>query len=234
VSRFYLYGLTRPRELPERLVQEGVSLLCADGRAAIVSPLGAGPVEATRHNLLAHADVVEELHATGPVRPARFGIALAHRDEVLQLLDLPEVERLLEAHRSTCELTLKGSYDEGVLREVAAGLAALREAYRRSPTLDNAVALGEAVTASLAERRRRDAALVLDRLEPLTLGVVADDPVGELDALDVSLLVERDRVDAVSSALDELATTLSPPLRFKLVGPLPPYSFVDLEPPVTA
>jgi hypothetical protein len=42
------------------------------------------------------------------------------------------------------------------------------------------------------------------------------------------LLVERDRVDAVEGAVEKLAGRLSPPLHFKLVGPLPPYSFVRL------
>ena len=75
MSRLYLYGITHPREVPQRLRDQGVFLVEDDGRAAIVSELDEGPVEATRRNLLAHADVVEQLHEDGVVLPARFGYA---------------------------------------------------------------------------------------------------------------------------------------------------------------
>ena len=115
MSRLYLYGITRPREVPQRLRDQGVFLVEDDGRAAIVSELDEGPVEATRRNLLAHADVVEQLHEDGVVLPARFGYVLESRDEALELLGLPEVDELLERHEQTCELTLRGKYEESVL-----------------------------------------------------------------------------------------------------------------------
>src|SRR5204863_5990318 len=106
--------------------------------------------------------------------------------------------------------------------------------YRRAPTLENGLALGEAVAAALADRRERDAAHVLGELEPLARDVHVSEPDGEHGALSLALLVDRGAVETVSERLDRLAAELSPPLRFKLVGPLPPYSFVDLELPVAA
>ena len=47
-----------------------------------------------------------------------------------------------------------------------------------------------------------------------------------------ALLVKRDGVDAVSRALEGVAAALSPPLHLRLVGPLPPYSFVTVDLPV--
>jgi hypothetical protein len=234
VSRLYLYGITRPRELPQRLAEQNISLVAEDGRAAVVSELADGPVEATRRNLLAHADVVEQLHEELVVLPARFGYVLESRDEALELLALPEIESLLARHERTCELTLKGTYEESVLAEIAAGLQPLREAYRAAPSVDVGIALGEAVGEGLSGRRSRDASLVLDALGPLVLDVVTGEPAGELAAFDLALLVERDRVEAIEAQLEELAGRLSPPLHFKLVGPLPPYSFVRLALPAVA
>jgi hypothetical protein len=231
VSTLYLYGVTRPREVPPRLADEGVFLVEADGRAAIVSEVEASPVQATRRNLLAHADVVEELHERGLVLPTRFGTVLESRDAALDLLALPEIEQLLEAHAQHSELTLKGTYEDSVLAEVSAPLEALREAYRLSPTMENGVALGEAVTGGLADRRARDAECVLARLRPLVVDAVASEPAGELAALDLGLLVRRDAPATVSKALDEISAELSPPLHFRLVGPLPPYSFVTVNLP---
>lgn len=234
MSRLYLYGVTRPRELPQRLAEQHISLVAEDGRAAVVSELGDGPIEATRRNLLAHADVVEQLHEEIAVLPARFGYVLESRDEALELLALPEIECLLERHERTCELTLKGTYEESVLAEIAAGLQPLRDAYRAAPSVDAGIVLGEAVGEGLSERRSRDASLVLDALGPLVLDVVTGEPAGELAAFDLALLVERDRVEAIEAQLEELAGRLSPPLHFKLVGPLPPYSFVRLALPAAA
>jgi Gas vesicle synthesis protein GvpL/GvpF len=235
VSKLYLYGITRPREVPARLAGDGISFVTADDRAAIVSELEDDrPVEATRRNLLSHADVVEQLHEDAVVLPARFGHVLESGDEALELLALPEIEQLLQRHERTCELTLKGKYEERVLAEIGAELQPLRNAYRAEPSFNAGIALGEAVGQQLAERRSRDESLVIDALEPLAREVVVAEPAGELAAFDLALLVERDRVDAVEGAVEKLAERLSPPLHFKLVGPLPPYSFVRLALPAVA
>jgi hypothetical protein len=234
VTRLYLYGVTRPREIPERLARDGISLVTADGRAAIVSQLQDGPVEATRRNLLAHADVVEHLHEDSVVLPARFGHVLESREEAHELLAMPEIEQLLERHEATCELTLKGTYEESVLAEIGADLQPLRQAYRAAPSVDAGIALGEAVEGRLMERRARDEAEVLDGLGPLILDFVSSKVAGELAAFDLALLADRSQVGAVEARLEELSKRLSPPLRFKLVGPLPPYSFVRLALPVVA
>jgi Gas vesicle synthesis protein GvpL/GvpF len=235
VSKLYLYGITRPREVAERLAADGVYLVAEDGRAAIVSDLEEdGPVEATRRNLLAHADVVEQLHDEAVVLPARFGHVMESREEALELIALPEIGQLLERHERTCELTLKGKYEESVLAEIGAELQSLRDAYRVEPSVEVGIALGEAVTEGLAERRVRDEALVLDELSPLILDFISSKPAGELAAFDLALLVDRDRVEAIEKRVEWLTTRLSPPLHFKLVGPLPPYSFVQLALPAVA
>ncbi|HEX5174548.1 MAG TPA: GvpL/GvpF family gas vesicle protein [Gaiellaceae bacterium] len=231
MSRFYLYGVTRPREVPKRLETKGISLIAAGDRAAVVSDLDEGPVEATRRNLLAHADVVEQLHEDAVVLPARFGHVLESREELLELLGLPEIGRLLERHAATCELTLKGKYEESVLAEVGAELQPLRAAYRAGPSVEAGIALGEAVGQGLAARRTRDESLVLEALRGLVLDVVVGEPAGELAAFDLAVLVERGGVESVEAEVEELAARLSPPLHFKLVGPLPPYSFVRLSAP---
>ena len=234
MSRLYLYGITRSREVPQRLVGQGIGLVTEDGRAAIVSELEEGPVEATRRNLPAHADVVEQLHEESVVLPARFGYVLESREDAFELLALPEIEELLERHERTCELTLKGTYEESVLAEVGAALQPLREAYRAEPSVEVGIALGEAVGQGLADRRARDASAVLGALRPHVLEVVEGELAGELAAFDLALLVDRDRVRAVEAQLEELSAQLSPPLHFRLVGPLPPYSFVQLALPAVA
>lgn len=234
MSKFYLYGITRPRKVPERLREQKVFLVEVEERAAVVSELGEGPVEATRRNLLAHADVVEQLHEEAVVLPARFGYVLESQEDALELLALPEIEHLLELHDGTCELTLRGKYEESVLAEVGSPLQPLRDAYRAAPSVEVGIALGEAVGEALAARRAFDRSLVLDGLRPLVLDVVEGEPAGEFAAFDLALLVERAQVEALEKQVEQLSSRLSPPLHFRLVGPLPPYSFVRLAMPAVA
>jgi hypothetical protein len=66
------------------------------------------------------------------------------------------------------------------------------------------------------------------------LEVVLGEPAGELAAFDLSLLVDRNGVKSIEGCVETLSARLSPPLHFKLVGPLPPYSFVRLAMPAVA
>jgi hypothetical protein len=97
--------------------------------------------------------------------------------------------------------------------------------------MENGVALGEAVTEALSDRRARDTERVLARLRPLVEDAVVSEPAGQLAALDLGLLVRRNAADAVADALEEVSAKLSPPLHLRLVGPLPPYSFVTVDLP---
>jgi len=147
---------------------------------------------------------------------------------------MPEIEQLLDRHERTCELTLKGTYEESVLADVGAALAPLREQYRAEPSVDAGIALGEAVGEALVQRCARDQAQVLDELRPLVLEVLTSEATGEFAALNLALLVDREGVEAVETQLGRLSARMSPPLHFKLVGPLPPYSFVRLAMPAVA
>ena len=102
------------------------------------------------------------------------------------------------------------------------------------PSTDAGIALGEAVGQQLNERRARDESAVLDELRPLILDFVSSVPAEELAAFDLAVLIDRDQVGAIEKRLEGLAERLSPPLHFKLVGPLPPYSFVRLAMPAVA
>jgi hypothetical protein len=88
------------------------------------------------------------------------------------------------------------------------------------------------VTQALDDRRARDLDVVLAGIRPHAEDVVVSKPVGEYGALDVAVLVRREAVAQLEAALEAAAVDLSPPLHLRVVGPLPPYSFVSLEMPV--
>jgi len=231
----YLYGIVRAARLPERLARRGLRLLSTGRLAVLAATVDESPLRASRQNLLAHADVVEDAFGWTTVLPMRFGVVLPDAAAVRDLVLDPNrelLEELLIQHQHTAELSLTARYDEdAVMAELVARngrLARLRKAYRVSPTLDRGMELGEAVAAVLGVRRDRDAGTIFEALRPLALDVRASDVELEGGVAKLAWLVERDRVDEFDRRLGQLSAALSPPIRFKLVGPLPPYSFVDV------
>jgi hypothetical protein len=239
-TRLYVYGIVRKGRLPQRLMRRGLRVVTSGDVAALVAALDQSLVEATRRNLLAHADVVEDAFAWTTILPMRFGVvaddAAAVREEILEP-NRGELERLLDAHESTAELSLKAVYDESaVLSEIVASspqLARLRERYRAAPTLAVGMELGEAVSAELGSRRDRDARRILDALFPLARDVRTGEVSAEAGVVNLAFLVDRSGVDAFDARVEELSSELSPPIHFKVVGPLPPYSFVQVQPLVS-
>jgi Gas vesicle synthesis protein GvpL/GvpF len=237
----YVYGVVGKSRLPSRLADRGLRLVRSGSVAAVVAQLPESPVGPTRRNLLAHADIVEDAYAWTTILPMRFGVVLSDEASVREsVLDANRelLEQLLARHAETAELSLKASYDEDVvLTELVAAsprLARLRHQYRSAQTMDVGIALGEAVAAELRARRVRDAARVLDTLVPLALEARAGDVSAPNSVVNLSFLVERQRVGDFEAALEQVSGDLSPPVHFKLVGPLPPYSFVDVPLAVAA
>jgi hypothetical protein len=207
------------------------------GVAALVSPVE-GELKATRRDLLSHSAVLERAIAAGPVLPLRFGIVLRDEDAVAQELLEPrrdELAALLERFERLVELRVKAFYDEeAVLREIVRSdpaIARLNEATRGAPDAAaqaQRVRLGEAVARALETTRESDSQAILARLRPLAEDFVVEEGESSL-GLTASFLVDRGRVGAFDTAMDELAREHEGRITFKYLGPLPPHSFVSLQ-----
>jgi hypothetical protein len=92
------------------------------------------------------------------------------------------------------------------------------------------IELGELVARELQARTHRDARAILQRLGSLALDHEIDEEPIEHQVLRASFLVERKRVRAFDAAMEDLASGQAGRIDFKYVGPLPPHSFVSLEP----
>ena len=75
----------------------------------------------------------------------------------------------------------------------------------------------------------RDAEAVLHALAPAIKKAEVKEPGADTVVLRASFLVARDNLPRFDKALGELAKAEERRMRFDCVGPLPPYSFVDLR-----
>jgi hypothetical protein len=233
-----VYGIV-PAEAPIDDVPAGiggapVGRVVSGGLAALVSPVEADELRATRRDLLSHSAVLERAIAAGPVLPLRFGIVL--RDVAEELLEPrhEELAALLERFERLVELRVRALYDEeAVLREIVRSdpaIARLNEATRGAPDAAaqaQRLRLGEAVAHALEATRESDSRAIFARLRPLAEDAVVEEGESSL-GFTASFLVDRGRVEAFDAAMDELAREHEGRITFKYLGPLPPHSFVSL------
>ena len=240
----YIYGVIPAAEAAEWSAMEGLSSgtvrLVASGRfAALVSTLPGDATPGRREDIEAHRRVLAAAIEHGTAIPMRFGMVMADEDEVRERLlarhaeDLSALLSTLDGH---VQLTIRGFYNEGaLLRAVLSDdpvLAQNYEAIADLPELASQgerILLGEHVAKAIDQRRAVDEQALLDTITPLADDVRADRPSGERGAVNVHLLVDRERLDAIEAVIDTLAATLTGYVALRRLGPLPPYSFSELS-----
>lgn len=225
--------LQRRDDLPD------VWLVESDDLAAVVSDVPADDEEATRDQALAHARVLEAAVLDATVVPFRFGTIAEDGDEAVDtdLLQArhDELVELLDKVDGHVQMSLKVHYREDViLREIVERepeIQELRETISEQdePARDDQVRLGELVNTALEQARERDCADILQRLKGAAVAVVAEPLEHELMVLNASYLLDRDAQQDFEQALEEVAQERQDRMTFRLLGPMPAYSFVGAE-----
>jgi Gas vesicle synthesis protein GvpL/GvpF len=236
LTALYCYGVTWAESArPQRsagLGGKSVEPVRFEDLAALASEAPPGKVRARRADLMCHFDVLSTAFERGAVLPLRFGIVFDNETTLVDELLKPrhdELVGLLRELRDRVELRVTAHYrEEAILAEIVrenSGVARLRG--ESSPPLR--IELGERVAAELQARTSRDAQMILDRLQSLSLDAEAgEEPVEHL-VVRASFLVERKHLAAFDAAMEDLASAQAGRIDFKYVGPLPPHSFVSLE-----
>src|SRR4051794_17944614 len=244
VGGTYVYGFMRAADLPASIgtgvgdPPAPVAHVVQGELAALVSPLDDGGVAPRRANLLAHGEVLRAALAGGPVLPLRFGIVMADEDAVRAEIArrAPELTELLTAFDGRAEMGVSALYrEEVVLREVLVEhpeIARAREAIQGKPeaaTHFERIRLGELVAHAVEEMRALDARDILSELEPLAVAVAPDAPLHERMVVNAGFLVEQERIEEFDAAVERVSRNRAQRMQFKLLGPLPPHSFVGAQ-----
>ncbi|NUR09306.1 MAG: GvpL/GvpF family gas vesicle protein [Nocardioidaceae bacterium] len=211
-----------------------VRTIVHEGLAAVVGDVDLGGSPGSRADLLAHHDVLDTLRTTGPVVPVQFGSVLADDGDVRNSLleaRADVLHDLLEQLAGRSQLNLRARYvDDVVLGEVVRDDPRVAELRQRTQGADETtsyverVRLGELVAEAIEHKRDDDAAMLLDRVLPLTAGHVLRE-TGGTDVLDVALLVDDELRAELEDLLESLAEGVHERIRMQLVGPVAPFDF---------
>jgi hypothetical protein len=241
--RVWVYGVVpvdaQLEELEARDDLPDVWLVESGELAAIVGEAPEDDPKATRDQALSHARVLEAAVRDAPVVPMRFGIMCPSDEEVTSGLLKDRHDQfadLLARLGERVQMMLKVEYDEqAVLREIVENepeIAELREAAQQGDedaTRDQRVRLGELIAKAVDQRRKRDAADILERLQEAALEARSEPPEKELMVLNAPFFVARDGIEELEAAVEEVAQDRSERMHFRLLGPMPAYHFLEVE-----
>ncbi|MEU9848664.1 GvpL/GvpF family gas vesicle protein [Streptomyces sp. NPDC047985] len=235
----YVYGIVKAgHPLPADLRGVGtpaaaLELLSVGATAAVVSAAPAR-LRARRRDLLAHQEVLLALALDGPVLPMRFGMLAPDAETVHEQLKAgrKRYPRVLERLADRVEMNVKALSATGALAALVADephIRQLREAAQRRPGYEANVRLGEAVVHTLARRAADAAQQVVPEL--LALAVArSPGPQAAGTVLNMSFLVDRQDTAAFQQTVHRLSAEYQDRVELRVAGPLPCYSFTELEP----
>jgi hypothetical protein len=205
---------------------------------AVVSDVPGFRFDLTRENLLEHQRVLDEVLSRSDVLPFSFGTVAGSDDEVRELLLERGFEALheqMEHVRGCVELEVKVLWQQDRLfAEIAQEneeVRLLRDAIPRLPESEAAGAkltLGQLTEAAMQRKSSWEAGRLLDILEPHVVDVVVSQNLSDTMLLNAAFLVERAREGDFDDAVFGLGEAQRARLLINYVGPLPPYSFINL------
>ncbi|GAA0725349.1 GvpL/GvpF family gas vesicle protein [Dactylosporangium roseum] len=212
-----------------------VDTVTYDDVAALVSEIPLDRPLGRSADLRAYQRLLDGTATVSPVLPVRFGTVLTDRDAVRDLLtdQRDRIVPMLGRLDGRMQYMVHGRYVEPtILEEILDGspeARQLREQLRGQPEdafVDTRMRLGEIINTSIEALRDADMRFAVERLKPVTEDIVLREPTHELDAVNLAVLVDRQRHDEFDHALRELAGTWDGRVTLRRLGPSAPYDFV--------
>lgn len=251
----YLYCLTRSHEEnPLHLSAMGIggrgdevySIPFLD-LAMTVSDSPQDEYETTRANTMQHQLVCEEVLKQGfTVLPVRFGTVCkptpgksSAEGKIKRLLRrrYGEFHSLLREMENKVELGLKVFWKkEPLFQEIAAAnqdIRGMRDRIAANPsegssTYYERLQLGTMVYNEMENRREIEARRLARALSPLAERYETNKVLIDMMILNAAFLVPRPRVEEFDRKVDELDSRYGERMKFKYVGEVPPFNFVEI------
>ena len=238
-----VYGIVSARSHPDVQVSGVTGHVAFDTvahrRVAAVTSVVREQREATPDDLRAYLAVLDDVMATTTVLPMRFGVMFESAEAVVEELlepNAPTFQELLARMRGLAEMRVRAVYrvDEA-LTSIMETRADLRRRRRLLDTLPedasyfDRIELGRALADAMSAMARRDGALIEGRLAELSVDMEpGDQPEGQRVST-ASYLVDGRGVQALRREVDTIRDQFGDLLDIRAIGPMPPFSFVDLE-----
>lgn len=247
MTRNLLYGIVeraRPAEMDIRGLDgtSRVRVVASGDLGAVVSAhatasdFQALPRETLLKHLVAYQRIVEHVMQRQSVLPVSFGTYLESAAEARDLVsqNRTALGQAFARMRGMTELEVAATWEVGrVLAEIGRDPAVVRarEAIERrgDPTPDDRLQLGRLVESHMALRREAIRSRSLDALEPLASSTATHALLDERLVMNEAFLVSTGGVPEFEKRVHMLDALFGGQIDFRIVGPLPPYTFCTVE-----
>ncbi len=239
----YLYGIF-PTPGPENLALEGldkqpVQTRIVDGFTFLYSEAQQNRYLASRRNLLGHEKVLEQAMHAGhrTLLPLQFGLIIEDWGTVTEQLTAPHSETLDDLFQRLAgrrEVSVKLFWDaETELQALMAEDANLRERRDRlegrSLSMDEVVAIGQAIEQTMSDRKRQIIQAFQSTLNPLAVEVVENDLLTEAMIYNAAYLIHWDEEVTFSAQVEALDQQFDQRLKIRYNDFTAPYNFAQFE-----
>jgi len=244
----YIYGIVPNfygTEYFRLLKNLGVNFISYDNISAIVSENETAHInfldrESLAHLLVHHQKTIEEIMAIGfnMILPMKLGTIVPTKKDVLNILENGHdlIISILKKIESLTEIDMVATWANlsGVLKEISVqpDIVALKdEILKKTDTLSQIeqVKVGMLVQTKLNEKNKTIELKILDALSSFCIDVKIHEVMNDKMVTNSAFLINRNKKEKFEQVIDQLDEEFKGLLNFKLVGPLPCYSFYTIE-----
>ncbi len=208
--------------------------VCFNDLAAVVSnsPIINYPI--SKVNMLSHAKAIEVVMKEYAVLPVRFSTIAEDEEKVKKILEKEHAKfkNLLNNLEGKKELGLKALFiGDEIYKDILEkykDIKTLKEKLEGSKTYNQLVEVGSMVENALNKEIEIYRDEILNTLDPLIVEKKTNNTFGSVMILNAAFLVEKQKEAEFDQRLSELDLKYSNKIKFKYVGTVPPFNFVNL------
>jgi len=216
-----------------------VSTIGYEDLSAVISNSPMDKYVVNKENLIAHEKVVEEVMKNYTVLPMRFCTVAGSAEEVRNLLRKRylELKNLLKDMDNKVELGLKAFWKEMkvIFQELAdedKKIKSLKEEIANKSLQESyaeGINLGKIVKTALEVKRDKEGQEIINALKRISYHFLLNETQGDEMLINAVFLVDRAREREFDNQVNELVFKYAQRVKFKYIGPTPPYNFVNLN-----
>ncbi len=194
--------------------------------------------ETILHHLAIHQATLEEVMKGYNIVPMKFGTVVKDEEELKRILDggYTQFKNALQVMKGKIELDVVVLWSnlDSILKEVGEEEEIKRfkeEVAKKTPQeiLEAKIELGKMVKALLDRKREKFAVEILDVLKKEAEDHRLHDLMDDSMIMNIAFLINKSKEEGFTGKVSQLDEKYEDKINFKIVGPLPPYSFSTLE-----
>lgn len=214
-----------------------VYTICLQDIGAVISNSPIKKYRVSRENVLPHEKAIEDVMKYHTVLPVRFCTIAEDEVKVKRILEkeYDKFKGLLKDIKGKKELGLKAVFKEDVIYkeilEKYEDIRVLKEKIAVLPlekTYHQRMKIGEMVETALQKEKEIYKEDILNTLSHLALEVKTNNTYGERMIINAAFLVEKRKEAEFDQKANELSDKYGDKVKFKYVGKVPPFNFVNL------